>query len=133
MSSSNLKNRHTFNSNERIKSKKLAEDLFNKGSSFFIYPFIVRVLTHDESVDDARLKVLFAVPKKKVRLAASRNLIRRRIKESFRQRKTNVLNELTLIDQKILISLVYVAKEPKDYFFIDEKIAEILGEIPKRL
>ena len=133
MSSSNLKNRHTFNSNERIKSKKLAEELFKKGSSFFLYPFIVRVLAHDQSVDDANLKILFAVPKKKVRLASTRNLIKRRIKESFRQRKGDLLYELQVADRKILVSLVYVAKEPKDYFFIDQKIDEILIEIPKHL
>ena len=133
MSSSNLKSRHTFNSNERIKSKKLAEELFKKGSSFFLYPFIVRVLAHDQSVEDSSLRVLFAVPKKKVRLASTRNLIKRRIKESFRQRKGGLLYELQVADRKILVSLVYVAKEPKDYFFIDQKIDEILIEIPKHL
>ncbi len=133
MSSSNLKSRHTFNSNERIKSKKLAEELFKKGSSFFLYPFIVRVLAYDQSVNDASLKTLFAVPKKKVRLASNRNLIKRRIKESFRQRKADLINELQVADRKILVSLVYVAKEPKDYFFIDQKIDEILLEIPKHL
>ena len=133
MSSSNLKKRHTFNACERIKSKKLAEELFQKGSSFFLYPFIIKVLAHDNLPREVSLQTIFAVPKKKVRLAVDRNLIRRRVKEAFRQRKANLLDDLAESNTKALLSFVYIAKEPKEYFFIEEKIDEILKEIPNHL
>ena len=134
MSSSIEKRRHTFSSKERIKSKKLAQELFEEGSSFFLYPFIVRVLEVDDLDGvESPLQVMFAVPKKKIRLASTRNLVKRKLRESYRQKKGTLLDWLASNDRKLLMSLVYVAKEPNDFFFIEEKIDEILKEIPKKL
>tara|TARA_B100000809_G_scaffold229593_1_gene243342 strand:- start:573 stop:995 length:423 start_codon:yes stop_codon:yes gene_type:complete len=131
MSSASFTRRQTLDSTERVKSKKIAEELFKKGSSFFLYPFIVRkIILNKELIekDTPLSQILIAVPKKKLRRAVDRNLVKRRVREAYR------LNKFTLLDnldqQQIAFSLVYVAGKPLDYHFIEERIKNILETLP---
>ena len=134
MSSTSMIRRQTLCSSERVKSKKLAEELFKKGSSFFLYPFIVRklVLTQDLIQDRTPLaQFLIAVPKKKLRKAVDRNFVKRRVREAYRLNKHLLLDELK--GEQIAFSLVYVAGKKLDYHFIEEKIKSILTQLPQEI
>ena len=127
MSSASFTRRQTLNSSERVKSKKIAEELFKKGSSFFLYPFIVRkvILTQELTQKDTpKSQILIAVPKKKLRRAVDRNLVKRRVKEAYRLNKYSLIDNIE--EQRIAFSLVYVAGKPLDYHFMEEKIKSIL-------
>jgi ribonuclease P protein component len=131
MSSVSFTRRQTLGSSERVKSKKLAEELFKKGSSFFLYPFIVRklILTKDlVQKDTPASQLLIAVPKKKLRKAVDRNFVKRRVREAYRLNKYTLLDQLE--DQQIAFSLVYVAGKKLDYHFLEEKIKAILERLP---
>jgi len=130
MSSASFTRRQTLGSTERVKSKKIAEELFKKGSSFFLYPFIIRKIILDKELiqnDTPPSQLLIAVPKKKLRKAVDRNLVKRRVRESYRLNKYILLDELT--NEKIAFSLVYVAGKPLDFHFLEEKIKEILQRL----
>ena len=60
---------------ERLHSVKLIEELFSEGSSFFLYPFKV-VYKGRAPLEEAGTAVLFSVPKKKLRKAHQRNLVK---------------------------------------------------------
>jgi ribonuclease P protein component len=72
--------------NERLHSKKLIKELFDKGSSFFLYPFKVMVLDINIDIQETN-QVLFSVSKKKLKKAVDRNLIKRRMREAYRLNK----------------------------------------------
>lgn len=111
--------------NERLHSKKLIKELFDKGSSFFLYPFKVMVLDAPAG-EDATHQVLFSVSKKKLKKAADRNLIKRRMREAYRLNKAeNLAPELP----KKLIGLIYVSSELVSYQMIEKKITKILKTI----
>ncbi len=111
--------------NERLHSKKLIKELFDKGSSFFLYPFKVMVL--EINFDDPETnQVLFSVSKKKLKKAVDRNLIKRRMREAYRLNK-QFLGEMTL-GQKIF-GLIYVSSEIVTYQVIETKIKKILTTI----
>jgi len=111
--------------NERLHSKKLIKELFDKGSSFFLYPFKVMVL--EINFDDPETnQVLFSVSKKKLKKAVDRNLIKRRMREAYRLNK-QFLGEMTL-GQKIF-GLIYVSSELVTYQVIETKIKKILTTI----
>ena len=127
MSSLASTRRYTLTSSERVKSKKLAEELFKKGSSFFVYPFIVRQTIISEDLIQkkaAKTQLLIAIPKKKIRKAVHRNLLKRRVREAYRLHKYILWDELK--NKKIAFSLVYVAKTTLNYDIIEEKIKTIL-------
>ena len=111
--------------NERLHSQKLIKELFDKGSSFFLYPFKVIVLDVS-SEEKGTYQVLFSVSKKKIKKAIDRNLVKRRIKEAYRLNKSEILSHK---DQNKLIGLIYVSSEIGTFKFIEQKIRQILSRI----
>lgn len=111
--------------NERLHSQKLIKELFDKGSSFFLYPFKVIVLDIS-SEEKGTYQVLFSVSKKKIKKAVDRNLVKRRIKEAYRLNKSEILSHK---DQNKLIGLIYVSSEIGSFQFIEQKIRQILSRI----
>ncbi|WP_373521168.1 ribonuclease P protein component [Aquiflexum sp.] len=111
--------------NERLHSQKLIKELFDKGSSFFLYPFKVMVL--QSNFEDLETnQVLFSVSKKKIKKAVHRNLIKRRMKEAFRLNK-QLLTPIS--NQKRIIGLIYVSSEIATFQIIQNKLRRILATI----
>ncbi|NJK85208.1 MAG: hypothetical protein HC906_03830 [Bacteroidales bacterium] len=73
--------RFTFKKFERLTSKILIDRLFSEGKIFVVYPLKIFYLNGDFSFD-APAQVLISVPKKNFKKAVSRNLIKRRLRES---------------------------------------------------
>ncbi|HSJ67883.1 MAG TPA: ribonuclease P protein component [Anditalea sp.] len=109
--------------NERLHSKKSIKELFDKGSSFFLYPFKVLVLESDLVETN---QVLFSVSKKKIRKAVNRNFVKRRIKEAYRLNKH--LLEVPLYKKK-LIALIYVSSELDSFQKIQPRVQKVLKKI----
>ncbi|MEX2592726.1 MAG: ribonuclease P protein component [Anditalea sp.] len=110
--------------NERLHSKKSIRELFDKGSSFFLYPFKVLHMTLDAEHAETN-QVLFSVSKRKVKKAVHRNYVKRRIKEAYRLNK----HLLSSGDVKNRIALIYVSTEQEDFHTIQEKVQKILKRI----
>src|SRR4051812_43206035 len=96
-----------FPKEERLSSKKLIEELFSKGSSYYLYPF--RLLVKDEKLPEGQLfpQVLISVPKKKFKKAVDRNRLRRQIKEAYRLNKGNIFCDLGLDSVPPYMAIVY--------------------------
>jgi ribonuclease P protein component len=114
--------------NERLHSKKLIKELFDKGSSFFLYPFKVMVMEINFDVPETN-QVLFSVSKKKLKKAVDRNLIKRRMRESYRLNK-QILSGLD--KGNIIIGLIYVSSEIATFQVIEKKIKKILTTIKEK-
>jgi len=110
--------------NERLHSKKSIKELFDKGSSFFLYPFKVIHLTCDGASTETN-QVLFSVSKRKIKKAIHRNLVKRRIKEAYRLNKSLISSSVT----KNTIALIYVASELESFHTIQNKVQRILKKI----
>ncbi len=116
---------NSFKKEERLCNKRLIEQLFQKGSSFHLYPFRFAFLPSKEITVPAQ--VLIAVPKKRFKRAVDRNLLKRRIREGYRILKQEYL--YTLLDHRqenVLFSIQYIGKEIHDYSFIELKLKETL-------
>lgn len=88
---------------ERLYKKKDIQELFDKGSSFYLYPF--RVFVQKPSAENTN-QVLFSVSKKNFKRAVDRNLIKRRMREAYR------LNKASLPEaSKLQLAYIYTAKD----------------------
>jgi ribonuclease P protein component len=105
-----------FPKTEKLKSEKLIKELFTKGSSFYSFPFKVITLAAPHSQTH---QVLFSVSKKSFPKAADRNLIKRRMRESYRLNK-NLLSETP----KLLIAYIYNAREILTFAQIQERLVK---------
>jgi ribonuclease P protein component len=109
---------------ERLYADKLIKELFNEGSSFFLYPFKVLFYVKGE-VEKGTVQVLFSVSKKKIKKAVGRNLVRRRIKEVYRLNKSF----LGLDGKQISIGLVYVSSDLMEFADLQPKMIAILKKL----
>jgi len=95
----------TFQKAERLSKEKLIKELFEKGSSFYLFPFKVFVMINPDREVPFH-QVLISVSKRNFKRAVDRNLIKRRIREAYR------LNKAQLSDQnKLMIAYIYSVKE----------------------
>lgn len=112
--------RFTFPKSERLHSKKLIEELFNKGSYFYLYPFRVAYLPIDS---EATTQVLFSVSKKKFKSAVTRNKIKRKLKESYR------LNKAIIDGCAYHIGFIYTSDELPDFSFAEKRVKKALNKL----
>ncbi len=117
----------TFTKGERLHSYKEIQALMKKGETFFHYPFKV-VWQHTEAPDgsDRQNAIIVSVPKRNFKRAVKRNLLKRRIRESYRLNKDLLASPE---GKATHILFVYVAKEVKEFSHIEPKIKEILTAI----
>lgn len=119
---------YTLNKEERLKSKKLIDEIFTKGSSVKL-GFLRLNFIETSFESEYNSKVAFSVPKRNFKLAVKRNLLKRRMKESFRLNKFELYDFLTANNLKIGILFVYLAKEEKSYQEIDDNILKIFKKL----
>ena len=120
--------RQTFKKNERLHLKILIKKLFGEGISFFIPPFRITWLRSDFP-SDSPLQLLISVPRHNFKNAVDRNLLKRRMRESFRNNKQDLYQFLLENHMKILVSITYTSKEILDYRTIREKIIVLLQRL----
>ena len=122
MNERSKKGQFSFSKSERISEKKIIDSLFGSGNKFSVYPFDVRFLNQDENSDSIS-KVLITVSSSKIKSAVKRNLLKRRIKESYRINKNIISNKL------LMIAFVYVSEEIFTFSLIDKAIKKILKKL----
>ena len=100
---------YTFNKDERLKSRKLIEHLFQKGKSFSAYPFKV---IYDFNVErDQLLQAGVAVSSRNFKRAVERNRVKRVIREVCRLQKLPLQNLLKEQDKHLIVFFIYTGKE----------------------
>jgi ribonuclease P protein component len=112
--------KHSFGKEERLNNKKSIQELFDKGSSFFLYPFKIFYII-DPLDGSGKNKILISVSKKLHKKAVDRNLIKRRIKEAYRLNKHLISND-GRTHQPLLIGFIFVAKQILTFNHIETKL-----------
>ncbi len=109
---------YRFPKEERLRSKKLIEQLFREGSSFNSYPLrFVAIYLPQES----QSQVLVSVSKRYFKKAVDRNRLKRQIKDAYRLRKPFV-PQLHTPEGAWLIGILYVGKEKNPFNYISKKL-----------
>ena len=123
---------YSFPATERIKSKRLIEKIFSEGASFVSYPFKVLYVPHPDPEQKAH-QVAFSIPKKKIKRANKRNLVRRKAKEAYRLNKLNISPETLPNDQVYALFFIYLDQSPLNYKKIESSITKGFEKFKKKL
>ena len=120
--------RETFDKSERLCSTKIISGLFESGNIF--YTSLLKVVWGSSPVQlSLPAQVAFSVSKKGFRLAVTRNLIKRRLREAYRKNK-NILYEFLLSENKQIVFVVIIRRNSiPDYQTIEKSIQEMLNRI----
>lgn len=117
---------NTLGKNERLKSRKIIEQLFNEGKSFAYAPFRVYYLVSNTT---APLQFGAGVSTKNFKKAVDRNRIKRLTREGWRLQK-NTLKEITQEQNKSLsVFLIYTGKELPVYKDVYDKTGKIIDKL----
>lgn len=108
----------TFPKSERLCGKKAVEALFERGKVFQAGCLRCRCLLRGDSEPS---RVVVSVPKRHFKRAVKRNLLKRRIRESYRRLKHEGGADLLLI---------YTSREVLPYEAIHEDMTRLLEALP---
>jgi ribonuclease P protein component len=124
--------RFFFSKEDRLTKQKIIQQLFQEGIQLSNYPFKCCILRIEKSLTE-KVQVMISVPKRQFRKAADRNLIKRRIRESYRLNK-NILDDTEhKPEMQFAIAFVYTANVIYDYDFIQLKMIESLKKIKQSI
>ena len=121
-----------FPKNQKLCNEKAIERLFENGKSLTEKPFRI-IYNIDKNNEDVFLKALIVVPKKRVRLASDRNVIKRRVKEAYRLQKSELEKYLKSNNHQLNLAIIYQKHEILDYKLIEVKIKLLLSRLKEEL
>lgn len=130
----------------RLHHRSLQERLFSTGIKVHEYPIkmIWNALSMEELHSNFRntipeligpVQVLVSIPKKKLRKAVDRVLMRRRIREAFRLNRGELLEVVKELPQvrTLSIGLVYMKENVAAYDEIEDKMLKLIDKLSIRL
>lgn len=118
--------KNTFKKEERLKSRKLIQNIFSKSQTVKAYP--LRLLWTEREQDDNAYPVLFSlsVPKRKFKKAVHRNWLRRRIREAYRLNKSHLYETLEGDRRKFAFMVIYTSSQKMTFQEVDKAMRKLL-------
>lgn len=124
--------RLTFKKSEKLTSKKVITQLFEKGNAVSCYPFKALWLKENLS-GNSPVQLCITVPKRSFKRAHDRNFIKRKIREAYRKNKETLYLPLRNKDFKVALLLIYTAKEDITADTIEEKLIKLIAQLNETL
>ena len=119
----------TFNQKEKLKSKKLIEQLFTEGKSVSAFP--LRLVYLPTIFDDGILvKTGVSVSKRHFKTAIDRNRIKRLMREAYRLNKAVHFNNLTT---SYAFMILYIGKEKPTLTEMETKMKQLFEKFSKNI
>ena len=121
-----------FPKKQKLCSETVIKELFSNGKSFTTSA-VRLVWKEDNNEDEVTVKSIIVVPKKKIKLAIKRNIIRRRMKEIYRLHKIDLENMLKGKKLQLSIAMIYQKENILSYKTMEEEIKLILERLIKEI
>ena len=116
----------TLGKNERLKSRKLIEQLFSDGKKFVITPF--RVIYRLDKNEQSFLQFGVGVSSKNFKKAVNRNRVKRIVKEAYRLQKNELQTKLKEQLTRLNIFIIYTGKGLPEYREVYTKMGMIMDK-----
>lgn len=121
----------TLKAHERLKSRKVIQQLFKEGHAFSHFPF--RIIFLEANDQASQLRTGFSVSKRHFKKAVDRNKIKRLMREAYRLQKNN-LKDLVEKNQKgLAVFIIYTINTLPLYNDIFEKMGTALERLQKKI
>ncbi|WP_413510986.1 ribonuclease P protein component [Myroides odoratus] len=116
------KQKETYPREEKLKARKLIDELFITGKSVSKYPLrMVYIELNDEQA--VPLQTGVSVSKRNFKKAVDRNYYKRLLRETYRKNKHLILDQM---DQKFAVMLFYQTKDRLSYQEVEHKMKGLL-------
>ncbi len=111
----------SYNKKEKLKSKKLIDQLFTEGHSVSAFPLrLVYLQTPFE--DDVPAKTGVSVSKRHFKTAVDRNRIKRLLREAYRLNKATYFNNITT---QYAFMILYIGKDKPTFTEVETRMNQL--------
>jgi ribonuclease P protein component len=132
----NTTQRYTLGKTERLKSRKIIEQLFKEGKSFSNFPFRVLYLSVKKETGTDKnepLKCGFGVSTRHFKKAVHRNRVKRLLREAWRLQKNELQQLLESGQKQLAVFVIYTGNELPLYPLVYEKTGSILKRLIEKV
>lgn len=111
----------TYNKKEKLKSKKLIDQLFDEGQSVSAFP--LRLVFIQTTFEDAiPVKTGVSVSKRNFKAAVDRNCIKRLLREAYRLNKARYFNNITT---QYAFMILYIGKDKPTFTEVETRMNQL--------
>ncbi|WP_370104077.1 ribonuclease P protein component [Winogradskyella sp.] len=116
--------RFKYSKKDKLKSKKLIEQLFNEGKAVTVYPLCL-IYLKTEFEDGSVLKTGVSVSKRLHKTAVSRNKMKRLLREAYRLNKPLYFNNSST---SYAFMILYLSKDGMTFDEVNDKMKRLFDK-----
>lgn len=118
---------YSLDKTHKLCSGRAIDRLFAEGKSQVAYP--LRMVYAPSLRSEGRpVQFMITIPKKRIRKAVGRVLMRRRIREAYRLNRGLIAD-----DCRADVAFIYIANEPTPYALVERKMQRLLAGLPEMI
>src|SRR5882724_7565109 len=114
-----MPDKFTLGKNERLKHRKIIDEVFNEGKSITLFPLKIYYMFCQTLTEP--LQAGFTVSSRQFKKAVDRNRIRRLLREAYRLQKVSLQETLQKNQQQLALFVIYIGKELPEFQLISDK------------
>ncbi len=122
----------TYQKKEKLKSRKLLEQVFGKGHSLLVFPVKIFFLPLQENVDFP-VKSGVGVSSRNFKKAVDRNRVKRLLRENYRTHKQPLYDAVNKRNLKIAVFLLYIDKVLPEKGALQIKMPLVISKLIKAI
>ncbi len=123
---------YTYGKKEKLKSRKLLDQVFREGRSFTVFPLKV-FYARPAAVQDFAVKLGVGSSGRFFRKAVHRNRIKRVLREAYRYHKQPLHNHLEASGQQVVVFLLYIDKVLPEQGVLQQKMPQVIQKLIREL
>lgn len=124
--------KHTYGKHEKLKSRKLIEEVFTKGQVVKAYPIRLHYLIHDNE-EYSPLQAGVSVSKRNFKRAVDRNRVKRLLREAYRLQNEELKNWVKEHNKQIAIMIIYGNNALPETSFTMQRTEVLLAKLKDKL
>ena len=121
---------YSYNKTEKLKSRKVLNELFTNGRSYSVFPVKVFYVL---SETDTAIKAGVGVSTRNFKKAVDRNRIKRLLRECYRLNKLSLHTTVAAKQKGVSVFFLYVGKELPEYTMLNEKMQTVLTKLEEAI
>ena len=123
-----------FGKQEKLKSRKLIEELFDRGKSINVFHVRILYIFSNLPVDEkSLLQVGMSVSKRNFKRAVDRNRIKRLLREAYRLQKKELIELLTEQKKNGFVFFIYTDKQLPEYPIVFDTMTKCLSALKRKV